>query len=118
MAMAWDTWVIVSRRSARIAVVVRSRVPRESIDNIFNCASRIVPSSPYALPKFLHPGTAPRSQEKRHPKGANGPLRFSGLGPSPNHGTSLYCVSGARIHARSPDGLPAMLEAAPYGDPT
>src|SRR5258706_825953 len=60
--------------------------------------------------------------KRRTPRqGADGPLRFSGLGPSPSHSTSLYCVSGADSLSAPLTGFtpnPAMLGAAPYGDPT
>src|SRR5438105_14297979 len=79
---------------------MESRLPRDLFD-VINILAVREPRSRY----FLLLGQKKVPKEKAAPKGANGPLRFSGLGPSPSHSTSLCCSSGARIHARSPDGL-------------
>ena len=55
------------------------------------------------------------------PRMAQTLLALLGLGPSPNHSTSLYCDSGADILSAPLTGSPqrlAMLRHAPYGDPT
>jgi len=61
------------------------------------------------------------TKRKATPDGAKHVLRFSALGPSPIHSTSLCCELGADILSAPLTGSPqrsAMLGHAPYGDPT